>query len=104
MSENYTIPAFIIEMEEGNWIAALIPLGAVFGCIPVGIIADLQGRKLTLIQIAALQICASILETFAFNVIWLYIARFILGLVVGAFCVLIPMYITEIAEKSIRGK
>ncbi len=103
-SDNYTTPDFVIELEEGDWIAALLPLGAIVGSIPVGIISDLQGRKTTIIQIAVLQISASVLATFASHVTSLYIARFLGGIVMGAFSVLIPMYITEIAEKSIRGK
>ncbi len=66
--------------------------------------ANFQGRKMALIEVTILQICASILSTFANAVICLYIARFVSGLAFGAYCVLIPMYIPEIAEKSVRGK
>ncbi len=94
----------IIGTEEGNWVAGLLPVGAVLVCIPAGMMANLQGRKMALIEIAILQIGASVLSTFANAVIYLYIARFVSGLAMGAYCVLIPMYIPEIAEKSIRGK
>lgn len=85
-------------------IAAFTPLGAIIGAIPAGIIADTFGRKLVLIIFTVPWIGTWILTTFAGSISMLYAARFISGIIVGLFCAVLPMYVNEIAENSVRGE
>lgn len=85
-------------------IAALMPFGALLGSLPAGLLADSFGRKLTMIIFSVPWIVSWVLTTLATKVSILYVARFIGGIVCGIFCGILPMYINEIAEESIRGK
>lgn len=100
----YSAPFKVISENEENMIGAFTPLGAIIGAIPAGIIADMFGRKLVLIIFTVPWIGTWILTTFASSISMLYAARFVSGIIVGMFCAVLPMYVNEIAEDSIRGK
>ncbi|XP_020294838.1 facilitated trehalose transporter Tret1-like isoform X2 [Pseudomyrmex gracilis] len=86
-----------------SWISSLLALGAIVGALPAGKIADLIGRKWTILLTAVpFTTCWLILLTTE-NVFGLYVARFVGGIGAGAACVLVPVYIGEIAQTSIRG-
>ncbi|XP_046383720.1 facilitated trehalose transporter Tret1-like [Ischnura elegans] len=88
---------------EGSWVGALLPLGAIFGALPSGSLADRVGRKMLLLFMAVPFVISWLMLALAKSVGVLYAARFISGLVTGASCVVAPMYIAEIAEDSVRG-
>jgi len=79
-----------------------------FGCIPGAIIAgritDIYGRRKILMVVAILFAVTTLLTglspTFEFYVI----IRFLGGLAVGAASLLSPMYISEVAISSVRGR
>lgn len=83
----------------------MLPLGAPLSALPIGYLADAIGRKKTLL-LAEIPLITSfgLLYAFFWQPLVLYTARFLAGLGCGALFVLIPMYIGEIAEPSIRGK
>ncbi|XP_018327911.1 facilitated trehalose transporter Tret1-like [Agrilus planipennis] len=89
--------------EQGSWIASLLTLGAFMGAIPAGEIAIYLGPKRTLQLTTIPFIVTWITIAYSPNVILLYIARLVAGLVVGLICVAAPMYITDLAEPRIRG-
>ena len=92
-----------ITKEESSWISSLLAIGAMIGALPAGAIADAVGRKRALLLLAVpfLVSWALILAT---SQVWmLYVARLTVGLGVGAACVLVPTYLSEIAEDSVRG-
>lgn len=93
----------LVHKEEEKWIAAWTPIGAIFGALPAGFFADLLGRKYTLIVFTVPWIVTWVMLTFAQNVIMIYASRFLSGIIVGLFCTVLPMYVTEIAEDSVRG-
>jgi len=100
----YSAPFQVETQSELDWIAAFAPLGAIFGALSGGVLADVLGRRKILIISTVPWIGAWVLITFAFNVYCLYLARFIMGIVVGIFSTALPLYINEIAEESIKGK
>lgn len=103
-SGNNSAP-FIMQTErEEEIIAAIMPLGALVGSFFAGFLADLFGRKFTMSIFTLPWIVSWLMTTFAPNVSILYGARFLGGLVGGVFCGILPLYINEIAEDSIRGK
>ncbi|KAJ8977236.1 hypothetical protein NQ317_003811 [Molorchus minor] len=92
-----------LTLEEISWIPALLPLGATFGTLISAYLAEKIGRKWTLL-VCAVPICVSYaVLAFTSYVFGYYIARFVIGLSVGAIFTVIPMYVGEIAEDSNRG-
>lgn len=75
-SENSTIPT---TDGERTWIGSCLPIGALIGAIPAGILADKIGRKQTTIVIAIPFIVSWLLTVFAKNVWMLFIARILIG-------------------------
>ncbi|XP_044733639.1 uncharacterized protein LOC123296242 [Chrysoperla carnea] len=93
-----------ITMKQSVWVMSLLQVGAVPGCILGSIIANVYGRRISILFISIPFIISSIVTVMAENVMHYYIARFISGISVGACFSVIPMYISEIASPEIRGK
>lgn len=94
---------FYLTQEEGSWVGAFLAVGAFCGALPAGILAEKIGRKFTTMSLALPYLISWALIVFANGPIMLYIGRFIIGIATGASCVVAPMFISEIAETSIRG-
>ncbi|XP_029664177.1 facilitated trehalose transporter Tret1-2 homolog [Formica exsecta] len=97
--------SFLPELSENqiSWISSLLALGAIAGAVPAGKIADWIGRKWAIIlTVVPFATCWLTLVTTR-NIISIYAARFIGGIGAGAACVLVPVYVGEIAQASIRG-
>lgn len=88
---------------EGSWISSLLAIGAALGALPAGNVADRFGRKKTLLFLSAPFLISWAMIICGTNVWILYFARLLSGFGVGAACVLVPTYISEIAEVSARG-
>ncbi|KPU80444.1 uncharacterized protein Dana_GF16361, isoform B [Drosophila ananassae] len=93
----------LLTVSEETWVSSLLAIGAFFGALPTGYIADTIGRRYTAMVMDVPFILAWISLGFAQSVGWLYLGRFLIGISTGSFCVVAPMYISEIAETSIRG-
>jgi len=98
--KDYDIP---ITKAEFSWIGSLTTLGAGAMCIPIGMIADLIGRKTAMLIMVVPFTVGWLLIIFSNSVLMFYFGRFITGLSGGAFCVAAPLYTSEIAESEIRG-
>ncbi|XP_036321248.1 facilitated trehalose transporter Tret1-2 homolog [Rhagoletis pomonella] len=95
---------FSASVEEGSWLGAVVCAGGVTGNIVYGLLLDLIGRKLCIYLLAVPHICFWILVYFAPSIEYLYAARFASGMTGGGTWVVIPIYIGEIADPSIRGR
>ena len=84
-------------------IVASLLVGAVAGALAAGRLADLLGRRRTIIAAAWLYVAGGIGSALAQSVWQLVGARLVLGLAVGAVSFVAPMYISEIAPSRIRG-
>lgn len=89
--------------DQGSWISSFLPLGAILGAYPAGSMADQMGRKKSLLLLSVPFLASWGLILVATEVKFLYIARFLVGMGIGAGCVLGPTYISEIAEVSTKG-
>lgn len=89
--------------EDHIWLESVYLIGGICG-LPVTILAvDRIGRKESILLSAVAALVSWILIAVADNVLYLYIARFIVGLSGDVAFVAAPMYIAEIADKKIRG-
>ncbi|RVT57212.1 sugar porter family MFS transporter [Niallia taxi] len=89
-----------------GWITSSVMLGAIFGGALAGQLSDRLGRRRMILISALIFIVGSILSGIAPHngVIFLIIARILLGLAVGASSALVPAYMSEMAPARMRGR
>lgn len=92
-----------ITKDEDGWIGSLLYIGAIFGPLPFGFIAEHFGRKIALLLVGIPHIISYVTMAFAKNIYLFYFGRLFGGLAMGAGYALIPMYIAEVADHSKRG-
>lgn len=93
-----------ITMAELSWIGGLLSLGGIVGNFMFSIIAERFGRKFALIILALPNLTFWTLLIFSSQVFHIYLARFCAGLTGGGLFVVLPVYVAEIADPSVRGK
>lgn len=84
-------------------LASAMLLGSIAGGLTAGILADRFGRKTLLVWDLIIFMIFSIVSAFLFSYIWLVLARFIVGLAVGADYAISPTYLAEFAPRKTRG-
>lgn len=89
--------------DQKSWISAWTPIGAIFGALPAGFFADLFGRKKTMIIFTVPWIASWAMLIFGTSIYMVYASRFISGVITGLFCAVLPLYVNEISEDSVRG-
>lgn len=78
-------------------------LGAVAGCIPIGIMADRLGRKLAVMFTLIPFLLGWLMIIFTRHMAMLLTGRFLTGMAGGAFCIVGPLYTSETSQIEIRG-
>ena len=78
-------------------------IGAVIGAATNGILADIFGRKKIIISTAVIFVLGSMLCGFAPNIYVLIASRILVGLAVGIVNFVVPLYLSEISPKTLRG-
>jgi MFS transporter, SP family, arabinose:H+ symporter len=87
----------------GSAFSALL-WGCAIGSVLAGYLTDRLGRRRLLLVVAALFAITSVQTGLAWSVESLLLARFVGGLAVGAVSLLSPLYISEVAPPSLRGR
>lgn len=85
-------------------VVSLFTGGAFFGAMFAGPAGDYIGRRLTIMLGAVIFLLGGALQTGAQTIDYLYAGRAIAGLGVGFLTMIIPVYQSEIAHPSIRGR
>lgn len=88
---------------EGLVTASLI-VGAAFGSLAAGYLADRYGRRTTLRLLSILFVLGALGTAVAPSVQLMVVARFVLGLAVGGGSATVPVFIAEIAGPKRRGR
>ncbi|XP_026479971.1 solute carrier family 2, facilitated glucose transporter member 8-like [Ctenocephalides felis] len=94
---------FQLTDEEASWIGGLICIGALFGGPLYAWLAGVRGRKFAGYMIVVPYIISWLCILFAESVLWMFAGRAFSGIAGGGVIVLIPMYVSEIADDNIRG-
>src|SRR5438067_5045025 len=87
----------------GFTVASLL-IGCFIGAFFAGRLADIMGRRNTLMVAAALFLGGALVQGFSHSHIVFLIARICGGMAVGAASVLSPAYISEVAPANVRGR
>lgn len=103
LKSNSTSNTLPVDEDQLSWIGSFLAVGAFVGALPAGILAERIGRKYATITIGIPYLISWALLAFASNVGMLYTGRVFAGIATGASCVVAPMFISEIAETSLRG-
>lgn len=87
-----------------GWVASCALIGCIAGAMFAGRLSDKIGRKKVLILSAILFLVSSVGITIPLSLDWFIFFRLIGGLGIGIASILAPMYISEIAPATIRGR
>jgi SP family arabinose:H+ symporter-like MFS transporter len=87
-----------------GWAASSAIIGCIFGAMFAGWASDKFGRKKVLIVTAVLFAVSAVGAAIPSNLTQFAVFRFIGGLGIGAASMVSPLYITELAPASMRGK
>ena len=82
---------------------AVFAVGGPFGAVSAGKIVDSRGRKNGMAIVIYMFILGGFIQTFAQNMIFIIVARFIIGFASGFSSVLVPIYLGELAPPTLRG-
>jgi MFS family permease len=84
-------------------LTAIFELGALFGAMNAGWIADKISRKWSLFVAVLVFLLGSAIQTGSINYDMLIGGRFVGGIAVGMLAMVAPLYISEVAPPEIRG-
>ncbi|MGE7759673.1 sugar porter family MFS transporter [Peribacillus sp. NPDC097895] len=89
-----------------GWITSSVMFGAIFGGALAGQLSDRLGRRKMILISAIIFGVGSILSGIAPHngILFLIVARILLGLAVGAASALVPAYMSEMAPARLRGR
>ncbi|HEY5250736.1 MAG TPA: MFS transporter, partial [Acidimicrobiales bacterium] len=79
-------------------------LGAFFGALIFGRIADIVGRRTVYVAVAGVMIVGALASALATNVVWLVAARFVLGLGIGGDYPVSAVLMSEYSNRNDRGR
>ena len=94
---------FKIGDQQIEIIVSALLWGAVFGTLISGMISSHFGRRRTILVSAVIFVIGSLACSLAHDEKMLIIARFFLGIAVGVASFTAPLYLSEVAPRTIRG-
>ncbi|KAK1125263.1 hypothetical protein K0M31_005637 [Melipona bicolor] len=93
----------VVSNDNGGWIVCALGIGGIIGPILAGLLLDYIGRKWFIYATSAPFIACWVLTYLAKSWVFLFVARLVAGISVGALFSIVPVYVGEIAEPRIRG-
>ncbi|KAK7939855.1 hypothetical protein WMY93_003181 [Mugilogobius chulae] len=96
-------PRLKMNMTEAAWFGSIYAVGAAVGGLGAMLLNDMIGRKMSIMTSAVPSSIGYMLMGGAFNLPMLYVGRFLTGLAGGMTAASIPVYISEISHKAVRG-
>uniref|UniRef100_A0A1J3GUW2 Sugar transporter ERD6 n=2 Tax=Noccaea caerulescens TaxID=107243 RepID=A0A1J3GUW2_NOCCA len=92
-----------LSVAEYSMFGSMLTLGGLIGAVFSGKISDVLGRKRTMLSCEVFCAIGWLCIAMAQDALWLDCGRLLLGIGVGIFSYVIPVYIAEIAPKHVRG-
>ncbi len=89
---------------QAEVITSWVTLGALFGALVAGTVADRAGRRRAAIVAGVLFTVGAVMEAFAPGASVLTVGRVVTGLGVGFASVVAPLYAAEMSPKRLRGR
>ena len=86
-----------------GFLVSSVLIGAVIGAAINGVLADIFGRKKIIIATAIMFILGSVFCAIAPNIYVLILSRMLVGFAVGIVNFIVPLYLSEISPKNLRG-
>jgi sugar porter (SP) family MFS transporter len=99
MTQAFSLSQLVVEVVT-SWVT----LGALFGALAGGELADRAGRKRAVLTAGAMFTLGSLVQAFAPDTVVLIAGRLIVGAGVGVAAVAAPLYAAELAPTSLRGR
>ncbi|KAL4955460.1 general substrate transporter [Aspergillus filifer] len=84
-------------------LTAILELGAWLGTLINGYLADAVGRRITVVIACVIFTVGVIVQACTLNKDYVLAGRFVTGIGVGAFSMLVPLYNAELAPPEVRG-
>jgi len=89
-------------LQEG-FIVSSLQLGCFFGSLFAAFVCDRIGRRKAIL-LGAITFCVGgVIQTSASTLVPLYIGRLIAGLAIGILSMAVPLFLSEISPKQLRG-
>ncbi|KAF3609161.1 hypothetical protein DY000_02044772 [Brassica cretica] len=92
-----------LSVAEYSMFGSILTLGGLIGAIFSGKVADVLGRKRMMLFCEAFCVTGWLAIALAKDALWLDCGRLLLGIGIGLFSYVIPVYVAEIAPKHVRG-
>ncbi|KAH6887680.1 sugar transporter [Thelonectria olida] len=86
-----------------GWMVAVLTLGAMFGALANGPIADRFSRRWSILLANIIFNIGSVIQAAAINIPMIFVGRFIAGLSIGQLSMVVPLYLSELAPPNLRG-
>ncbi|XP_070779830.1 solute carrier family 2, facilitated glucose transporter member 6 [Enoplosus armatus] len=96
-------PRLRMGTEQAAWFGSIYTLGAAAGGLGAMLLNDMIGRKLSIMMSAVPSTIGYMLLGGAVDLWMLYVGRFLTGVAGGMTAASIPVYISEISHKAVRG-
>lgn len=92
-----------ITSSESAWIASLLHLGAILGCVLSCYTSSKFGRRPTIIYFTIPMLISNVIIIFSKSVELFYVARFLVGISHGCATSIVFVYLSEISDYKNRG-
>ncbi len=93
-----------LSTTQTSWVSGAAVLGAFFGAIVLGRMADMVGRKRVYALVAAIMIIGALASAASPSFVWLVVSRFVLGLGVGGDYPVSAVLMSEYSNRADRGR
>ncbi|WP_345374945.1 sugar porter family MFS transporter [Frondihabitans cladoniiphilus] len=100
----YIKPAFHLDAAAEGLVTSILLIGAALGAVLGGRVADALGRRMALIVAGIVFIVGTAGSALALDYGVLIGSRAVLGIAVGIASIIVPLYISEMAPSSVRGR
>lgn len=100
----FIAPEFGMTAHQEGLVTSTLLIGAALGALAAGRVADLLGRRITLILGGIVFVLGSVWCALSVSIAGLACARAFLGVAVGTVSIVSPMYIAEMVPARVRGR